>query len=209
MIVIGGGDTGTDCVGTCLRHGCRSVTSSRSCPRPPDERAADNPWPEWPRVYTHRLRTGRGSGALRPRPARVCHLDQALRRRRERAASRKCTPCGWQWQRENGRMVFQRCARHANRSGRPNWCCWPWASSAPSKRCSGQLGVEPDARSNVTGRPRPVTPPACPGCLRPATCGAGRAWSSGRSTKDGQRHASAMRGCGARRKSVHFPHPSL
>ena len=51
VVVIGGGDTGTDCVGTSLRHGCRSVTQLEILPRPPMERAFDNPWPEWPKVY--------------------------------------------------------------------------------------------------------------------------------------------------------------
>jgi glutamate synthase (NADPH/NADH) small chain len=51
VVVIGGGDTGTDCVGTSLRHGCSSVTQLEIMPRPPEERAADNPWPEWPKVY--------------------------------------------------------------------------------------------------------------------------------------------------------------
>ncbi len=50
MIVIGGGDTGTDCVGTSLRHGCKSVTQFEILPQPPLERQADNPWPEWPKV---------------------------------------------------------------------------------------------------------------------------------------------------------------
>jgi glutamate synthase (NADPH/NADH) small chain len=51
VIVIGGGDTGTDCVGTSLRHGCRSLAQFEIMARPPDERPADNPWPEWPRIY--------------------------------------------------------------------------------------------------------------------------------------------------------------
>ncbi len=51
VVVIGGGDTGTDCVGTSMRHGCRSITQLEIMPRPPDHRAADNPWPEWPKVY--------------------------------------------------------------------------------------------------------------------------------------------------------------
>ena len=50
VIVIGGGDTGTDCVGTSIRHGCKSVTQVEILPKPPLERAADNPWPEWPKV---------------------------------------------------------------------------------------------------------------------------------------------------------------
>ncbi len=51
VVVIGGGDTGTDCVGTSMRHGCKSLVQFEILPRPPDERAADNPWPQWPRVY--------------------------------------------------------------------------------------------------------------------------------------------------------------
>ncbi len=51
VIVIGGGDTGTDCVGTAMRHGCKSLVQVEILPRPPLERAADNPWPEWPKVY--------------------------------------------------------------------------------------------------------------------------------------------------------------
>jgi glutamate synthase (NADPH/NADH) small chain len=51
VVVIGGGDTGTDCVGTSLRHGCQSVTQLEILPQPPLERAANNPWPEWPKVY--------------------------------------------------------------------------------------------------------------------------------------------------------------
>jgi glutamate synthase (NADPH) small chain len=52
VVVIGGGDTGTDCVATSLRHGCRSVTQLEILPKPPLERAATNPWPEWPQVYS-------------------------------------------------------------------------------------------------------------------------------------------------------------
>ncbi len=51
VIVIGGGDTGTDCVGTSMRHGCKSLTQFEILSRPPDDRQPDNPWPEWPKVY--------------------------------------------------------------------------------------------------------------------------------------------------------------
>ena len=51
VIVIGGGDTGTDCVGTSMRHGCKSLIQVEILPRPPEQRTADNPWPEWPKVY--------------------------------------------------------------------------------------------------------------------------------------------------------------
>jgi glutamate synthase (NADPH/NADH) small chain len=51
VVIIGGGDTGTDCVGTSLRHGCKSLVQLEIMPKPPQERAANNPWPEWPKVY--------------------------------------------------------------------------------------------------------------------------------------------------------------
>jgi glutamate synthase (NADH) len=51
VVVIGGGDTGNDCIGTSVRHGAKSVTNFELLPQPPDARAADNPWPQWPRIY--------------------------------------------------------------------------------------------------------------------------------------------------------------
>ncbi|KAL1683582.1 hypothetical protein EV122DRAFT_257975 [Schizophyllum commune] len=51
VIVIGGGDTGNDCIGTAMRHGAKSVTNFELLPRPPAERARDNPWPQWPRIF--------------------------------------------------------------------------------------------------------------------------------------------------------------
>ncbi|MFM2095134.1 MAG: Glutamate synthase small chain [Planctomycetota bacterium] len=51
VIVIGGGDTGTDCIGTSLRHGCSSLVNFELLPKPPQDRAPDNPWPQWPRIY--------------------------------------------------------------------------------------------------------------------------------------------------------------
>lgn len=50
VVVIGGGDTGTDCVGTSIRHGCSSVVQLEIMPQPPSCRTADNPWPQWPKV---------------------------------------------------------------------------------------------------------------------------------------------------------------
>jgi glutamate synthase (NADPH/NADH) small chain len=57
VIVIGGGDTGADCIGTALRHGCRSLVNFELLDQPPDDRAANNPWPTWPKImrtdYAH------------------------------------------------------------------------------------------------------------------------------------------------------------
>ena len=51
VIVIGGGDTGTDCIGTALRHGCKTLTNFEIVPEPVPERAANNPWPTWPFIF--------------------------------------------------------------------------------------------------------------------------------------------------------------
>ncbi len=50
VVVVGGGDTGNDCVGTCIRHGCKSIVQLEMMPAAPLQRASDNPWPEWPKV---------------------------------------------------------------------------------------------------------------------------------------------------------------
>ncbi len=50
VVVIGGGDTGNDCLGTALRHGCQSLVNFELLDAPPEERADGNPWPHWPRI---------------------------------------------------------------------------------------------------------------------------------------------------------------
>lgn len=51
VVVIGGGDTGCDCIGTSLRQGAKSITTFEILPEPPKTRAADNPWPQYPRLF--------------------------------------------------------------------------------------------------------------------------------------------------------------
>jgi glutamate synthase (NADPH) small chain len=51
VVIIGGGDTGTDCAGTSIRHNCKSLVQLEILPKPPMTRDANNPWPEWPKVY--------------------------------------------------------------------------------------------------------------------------------------------------------------
>jgi glutamate synthase (NADPH/NADH) small chain len=63
VIIIGGGDTGADCLGTVHRQGARAVHQFEILPRPPDSRAADNPWPQWPNVY--RVSSAHEEGGVR------------------------------------------------------------------------------------------------------------------------------------------------
>ena len=50
VVIVGGGDTGNDCLGTCIRQGAKNVIQLEMMPKPPKERRGDNPWPEWPKV---------------------------------------------------------------------------------------------------------------------------------------------------------------
>ncbi|MGB5518092.1 MAG: glutamate synthase subunit beta [Gammaproteobacteria bacterium] len=76
VIVIGGGDTGTDCIGTSIRHGCKSLVNFELLPKPPAERADDNPWPLWPVI--HRMDYGHEEGAARfgSDPRQYCILTK-------------------------------------------------------------------------------------------------------------------------------------
>src|SRR5213078_2464757 len=51
VVIIGGGDTGADCLGTAHRQGARSIVQFELLPQPPADRAPDNPWPNWPNIF--------------------------------------------------------------------------------------------------------------------------------------------------------------
>ncbi|UCB54226.1 MAG: glutamate synthase subunit beta [Thiotrichales bacterium] len=76
VIVIGGGDTGTDCIGTSIRHGCKSLVNFELLPQSPEERAEDNPWPLWPVI--HRVDYGHEEGIERfgSDPRQYCILTK-------------------------------------------------------------------------------------------------------------------------------------
>ena len=61
VIVIGGGDTGNDCIGTSMRHGAKSVLQVEMMPKAPDTRADNNPWPEWPKVCKEFIKDKEGN----------------------------------------------------------------------------------------------------------------------------------------------------
>ena len=76
VIVIGGGDTGTDCVGTAMRHGCRSLVQFEILPQPPAGRAPDNPWPQWPRVYRLDYGQEEAAATFGGDPRRYCIMSK-------------------------------------------------------------------------------------------------------------------------------------
>jgi len=156
VVVIGGGDTGTDCVGTSLRHGCRSLVQLEILPRPPAERAPDNPWPQWPKIL--RVDYGQEEAAARfgadPRQFQVASkrfLGDAQGR------VKAIETVGIEWVSENGRMTTRELPGSLK--------TWPadlvlLALGFVGPERGGmleQLGVALDARGNVVADERKMT----------------------------------------------------
>lgn len=148
VIVIGGGDTGTDCVGTSMRQGCRSLVQLEILPRPPMERAPDNPWPEWPKVY--RMDYGQEeAAAVFGRDPRV-YLTTAKKFRGDddgNVAAVHTVEISWQKD-SKGRFTPKEVPR--TEQVRPaQLVLLAMGFLGPEQPLLDQLGVERDARSNV------------------------------------------------------------
>ncbi|HYT92002.1 MAG TPA: FAD-dependent oxidoreductase, partial [Gemmataceae bacterium] len=147
VIVIGGGDTGTDCVGTSLRHGCRSLVQFEILPKPPLSRASDNPWPQWPKVY--KLDYGQEEAAALFGDDPRQYLIQTKRFvGDENGHLKELHTVRIEWVRDNGR--FAPCEIPGSEH------VWPaqlvllaMGFLGPENQLLDQLGVEKDPRSNA------------------------------------------------------------
>ncbi len=149
VIVIGGGDTGTDCVGTSMRHGCRSLVQLEILPKPPTERAPDNPWPEWPKIY--RMDYGQEEAAAKfgERPADLPDDGQEIRRRRPRDTFKALSPCRSSGRRTKAAVSCRRKCPARKKKFRRSWCLLAMGFLGPEQPLLEQLGLERDARSNI------------------------------------------------------------
>jgi len=148
VIVIGGGDTGTDCVGTALRHGCRSLVQVEILPRPPLQRARDNPWPEWPKVY--KLDYGQEEAAAKFGGDPRVYLTTAKKfEGDEHGQVRAVHTVQIDWQRdEKGRFVPREVP--GTEQARPaQLVLLAMGFLGPEQPLLEQLAVERDARSNI------------------------------------------------------------
>ena len=100
VVIIGGGDTGADCLGTTHRQGALSVHQFELLPRPPEERAEDNPWPLWPQIF--RVSTAHEEGGERLYSVSTLHFDGTADGGVRSLQAIKVVPA-----RENGRMLFK------------------------------------------------------------------------------------------------------
>jgi glutamate synthase (NADPH) small chain len=148
VMVIGGGDTGTDCVGTSLRHVCRSLVQLEILPRPPQDRAADNPWPEWPKVY--RLDYGQEEAAAKFGSDPRVYLTTAKRFvGDDHGAVKEVHTVQIQWERnEKGQFVPKEVP--GTEQVRPaQLVLLAMGFLGPEQPFLDALGIERDARTNV------------------------------------------------------------
>ena len=150
VVVIGGGDTGTDCVGTSLRHGCQSVIQLEILPKPPETRPRGQSLAPMAAHLPHGLRPGRSRRRFTAPTRAATSSPRSASSATNRATSKACAPCVVEWKKDDqGRFTPGERARAPNKPCRPNWSCWPWASSGPEDTLLDQLEVERDPRSNV------------------------------------------------------------
>ncbi|GAA3439890.1 hypothetical protein GCM10018954_095110 [Kutzneria kofuensis] len=172
VVVIGGGDTGADCLGTAHRQGAASVTQLEIMPQPPASRAPHHPWPTYPMLYrvtSAHEEGGEGSGCTPCRPS----SSSATTRGSCGASS---------WSRFGWRTAGSCPSRARSGSWSANSCCWPWVLSARSARVWWRSSVWswiPAATSPGTG----PSPPASRASSWPATWAAASRSSCGPSPR--------------------------
>ena len=148
VVVIGGGDTGTDCVGTAMRQGCRSLRQLEILPQPPGERAADNPWPEWPQI--HRIDYGQKEAAARfgndPR-GYLTTVKRLVGDASGAVAEVVTVDIGWERNEQGQRVPRERPGSEQTHPAQLVLLAMGFLG--PEQPLLREMGVEVDARSNV------------------------------------------------------------
>jgi glutamate synthase (NADPH/NADH) small chain len=147
VVVIGGGDTGTDCVGTALRHGCKSILQLEIVPMPPLSRAADNPWPQWPKVYRLDYGQEEAKAVFGDDPRQYAIQTTKF----VGDANGRLTAINTvrvEWVRDNGRTI-PRNIPGSEQVFPAQLVLLAMGFSGPERQLIDQLGVEKDARSNA------------------------------------------------------------
>jgi glutamate synthase (NADPH) small chain len=147
VIVIGGGDTGTDCVGTSMRHGCRSLVQFEVMPKPPDERAPDNPWPQWPKVYKMDYGQEEAAAVFGADPRE--YLIQTKKFVGDaNGCIKELHTVRVEWTKDNGRMI-PRDVPGSERVFPAQLVLFAMGFRGPENQLLDQLGVEKDTRTNA------------------------------------------------------------
>jgi glutamate synthase (NADPH/NADH) small chain len=147
VIVIGGGDTGTDCVGTSMRHGCRSLLQFEILPQPPLARAPDNPWPQWPKVYKLDYGQEEAMAQFGRDPREYCITTKKFVGD-ERGHVKELHTLRVEWVRDNGKFGIREIAG-TEQVFPAQMVLLAMGFLGPENQLLDQLGVEKDQRSNA------------------------------------------------------------
>src|SRR5690606_4755063 len=145
VIVIGGGDTGTDCIGTSIRHGAKNVVNFELMPQPPEDRAADNPWPLWPKIF--RVDYGHAESARKfgKDPREYCLLSKGfMGDAADNRTGVKTVDVAWAG--EAGRMTMKQ-VRGSEKVWDADLMLPSMGFLGPEQYVNKELGVETDERS--------------------------------------------------------------
>jgi glutamate synthase (NADPH/NADH) small chain len=148
VIVIGGGDTGTDCVGTTMRHGCRSLTQFEILPQPPLERAPDNPWPQWPKVYVLDYGQAEAAAIFGSDPRRYSITTKRFVGD-EQGHVKEAHTVEVEWVQENSSRPIMKEIPGTEKVWPAQLVLLAMGFLGPEDSVLGQLGVERDERSNA------------------------------------------------------------
>ena len=172
VVIIGGGDTGTDCVGTSVRHGCRSLVQLEIMPQPPLERAPNNPWPEWPKVY--RLDYGQEEAAAQFGSDPRGYLTTATKFEGDEQGQVKAIhTVQIKWERDaNGRFIPQHIPG-TERVIPAQLVLLAMGFLGPEQPLLEALGLEKDARSNIKAEYNKYTT-SIPGVFAAGDCRRGQ-----------------------------------
>ena len=146
VIVIGGGDTGTDCIGTSLRHGCKSLVNFELLDRPPDQRAPDNPWPYWPRIYRVEYAHGESAAKFGKDPREYSILSKEFIEDSGKVAGIRTARVKWS-KSEDGRFEMQEIPG-TEEEWKADLVLLAMGFLGPEETLVPQLGLDTDPRSN-------------------------------------------------------------
>ncbi|MCL6635813.1 MAG: glutamate synthase small subunit, partial [Peptococcaceae bacterium] len=148
VVVIGGGDTGTDCVGTALRQKCRSVVQLEIMPRPPLERTPDNPWPQFPRIYKVDYGQEEAAALYGADPRQYCVMTRRFAGDEE-GNVREVHTVQVEWVKDDQGRLFPQEIPGTGKVWLAQLVLIAMGFLGPEDTVLSQLGVDRDERSNV------------------------------------------------------------
>lgn len=148
VVIIGGGDTGTDCVATSIRHGCKSVTQLEIMPKPPELRAKNNPWPEYPKIY--RLDYGQEEAAAKfGHDPRIYNTTATRFEGDEQGNVVAVHTVQVEWQRNEEGRFFPQPIEGTEKRIPAQLVLLAMGFLGPEQMLLEKMGLETDARSNI------------------------------------------------------------